>query len=65
MHPIRGLILSDIMMRIKYILIMKQTPRTKTAKQFTLILHKYHLIKKELNPELLDLFPDMIEALTS
>jgi hypothetical protein len=44
---------------------MKQTPRTKTARQFSLILHKYHLTKKELNPELLDLFPDMIEALTN
>lgn len=44
---------------------MKQTAHAKTAKQFTLILQKYHLTKKELNPELLDLFPDMIEALTN
>lgn len=44
---------------------MKQACRTKTAKQFALILNKYHLTKKELNPESLDLLPDLIEALTN
>jgi hypothetical protein len=44
---------------------MKQASRTKTAKQFSLILNKYHINKKDLDPELLDLFPDMIEALTN
>ncbi len=44
---------------------MKPSSRTKTAKHFTIILHKYHFTKKELDPELLVLLPDMIEALTN
>jgi hypothetical protein len=48
---------------MKYILIMKASIRSKTAKQFSLILAKYHFSGKELQPEALESFGDLIDGL--
>lgn len=42
---------------------MKQTVRNKTAKQFSLILAKYRFEGKELQPDALEYFGDLIETL--